>query len=400
MLRHANTGASEFIDQIKFRGHIPALDGLRGIAILLVLMLHFYFAGEERINAAYPIIGPLITKLAMAGHYGVPLFFVLSGFLITGILVDSRGSSNYFRVFYMRRFLRIFPLYYATLCVVLLILPHFVTFAVDGQSVLSRQVWLWTYLINAPWSGGGWAAEGVFQLGHFWSLCVEEHFYILWPLVVYVLSSRSLSRVCLGGIVLGVVFRIAHSIPESPVILGWSTLTSADGLFVGSLLAIGLRDPNACLKIGKWFRRVMLISGTLVVAQIFIPRRLHETWWWAFCELNFVVFFGALLVAALCAKGALSRILKSRILCNFGKYSYGIYVIHMVCQPAFERLFCHMDLLSGRAVTPLLGQFVFYSMTITSSYLLAYGSYHLMEKHFLSLKRHFDYKSATSAIPA
>ena len=393
MLRHANTGASEFIDQIKFRGHIPALDGLRGIAILLVLMLHFYYEGEGIINAAYPLIGPLVTKLAMSGYYGVPLFFVLSGFLITGILVDSRTNPRFFRSFYMRRFLRIFPLYYATLCFILIILPQFVTFAADGQGVLSRQLWLWTYLINAPWSGGGWAAEGVFQLGHFWSLCVEEHFYILWPLVVYVLPLRSLNRVCLGGIGIGLTLRILHSMPGSPEILGWSTLTKADGLFVGSLLSIWLREPSACQQVGKWFRRVLWISGILVIGEIFVPRRLNGTWWWPFCELNFVVFFGALLVAALCAQGQFLRILKSSVLCSFGKYSYGIYVIHMVCQPVFEKLFAHRTLLSGTIVAPLVGQLVFYALTITTSWLLALVSFHLMEKHFLSLKRHFEYRS-------
>lgn len=159
-------------------GHVPALDGLRGVAILMILVLHFY--NEAAINTSYSIIGPIITKVAWSGLYGVQLFFVLSGFLITKILLDSKKDPNYFRNSYMRRFLRIFPLYYGTLCVIFFVLPHIITFDEAAKNISSRQIWLWTYLSNASWlgAGGEWDSSSPFRIGHFWSLCVEEHYLL------------------------------------------------------------------------------------------------------------------------------------------------------------------------------------------------------------------------------
>ena len=145
---------SQIIQPPQSTGHLIALEGLRGVAILMIMLRHFY--NEEIIRDGYPIIGPIMTKLAVAGNYGVELFFVITGFLITNILLDSENRPNFFRNFYMRRFLRIFPLYYAVLFVIFFILPHLVTFDAAAKDIATRQIWFWTYLSNAPWSGGGW----------------------------------------------------------------------------------------------------------------------------------------------------------------------------------------------------------------------------------------------------
>ena len=117
------------------------------------------------------------------GSYGVDLFFILSGFLITGILFDARNEPNYFRNFYMRRVLRIFPLYYGVLALVFLVAPLIPIF--QGKTLdylLDRQAWAWLYGVNIYIAiQGDWAFS---YLEHLWSLCVEEHFYFVWPLVV------------------------------------------------------------------------------------------------------------------------------------------------------------------------------------------------------------------------
>ena len=396
------------VEATKFRGHIRALDGLRGVAILLVLMIHFYMNGgsnvaEGPISGSTRAFGSLVTKVAMAGATGVPLFFVLSGFLITGILLDSRRNPNYFKAFYMRRFLRIFPLYYSTLCIILFILPSLLTFAADAQGVVSRQVWLWTYLSNTPWAGGGfqalagspgggWDADGLFRLGHFWSLCVEEHFYILWPLVVYSSTDRGLATICIGGFTASVALGIMHSMPGCHPLLNWTTLTTMHGLFVGSLIALGLRVESINHFLAKHTGKAAMTFGMVFMGTIFFPGRLRGVWWWAFCQPIYALFYGALLIEALSAKGRLASILESSFLCKFGKFSYGIYVIHMVFQPTFERCFGHAYLLSPRFGHPWIGQLVFYALSISSSYLLAVASWHLLEKHFLSLKRFFEYQ--------
>ena len=392
MDRQANTAPLESIDQLKFRGHIPALDGLRGVAVLMVLMLHFYLS-EAEILRVHPTFGPILGKIAFSGVWGVELFFVLSGFLITGILVDSKDKINYFGAFYMRRFLRIFPLYYVTLAVVLLILPNLVAFDAPAQSIVSRQVWLWTYLQNTPWSGGHWDDSTIFHMVHFWSLCVEEHYYLVWPLVVRFLPARYISVVCIVGMVSCLALRMLHSVPGSPTILGWSTLTKLDGLFVGSLIALGCR----AVQINKSFKKFapigLVVFGIAFAALLFIPRRVQLGYYGAFVEPVVVLFFGSVLITALDSANGFSKLLRNPFLRTFGKYSYGIYVIHFLCVPAFDSLFQRRNMCNWTG-SPLLVQVGFYVLTIASSYLLAFTSWHLMEKHFLTLKEHFEYRSA------
>src|SRR5437868_4964541 len=149
----------------RVRGQMPALDGLRGIAIVLVLMHQFdLITSPHAIDVAFD-----------AGWIGVQLFFVLSGFLITGGLLDTRDQHGYFRGFFVRRVLRIFPLYYAALVATL----------IAGNT----SIWLWTYLSNfRPHPA----------LPHFWSLAVEEQFYLVWPFVVWLAGRRGV--IAVGGV--------------------------------------------------------------------------------------------------------------------------------------------------------------------------------------------------------
>ena len=182
--------------------HIPVLDGLRGIAILMVLLSHVIDG-----RAANHGLGGQLIRLTQFGWVGVDLFFALSGFLITGILVDSRHRPHHFRNFYARRTLRIFPLYYGVLFVVFAAVPLFgKTSSAAFQLLQHRQAWLWFYGSNvycaftATWP---FASPWVW-MGHFWSLAVEEHFYLIWPAIVFLCpTSRRLITVC-GIVILGV----------------------------------------------------------------------------------------------------------------------------------------------------------------------------------------------------
>src|SRR5204862_8030595 len=136
------------------------------------------------------------------------LFFVLSGFLITGILLDTRAQTGALLKFYMRRILRIFPLYYGSLMALFWLLPLFVNFDAGAVNVQSQQQWLWLYLINFPGIDYIWDDSNLFLVGHFWSLCVEEHFYVLWPLFVFWQSRRT---VMIAGAILMAVALIARA---------------------------------------------------------------------------------------------------------------------------------------------------------------------------------------------
>ena len=156
--------------------HIPILDGIRAYAVLLVCLVHFFQVDEAGLYEANKYLGILLFKVSQLGLRGVELFFILSGFLITGILMETKKSPRYFTTFYARRFLRIFPLYYFVLFVAFYIVPNFIAVDEAGQQVISKQVWLWTYTSNISWlwGQGGWDASLNFpHFGHFWSLCVE-----------------------------------------------------------------------------------------------------------------------------------------------------------------------------------------------------------------------------------
>src|SRR4051812_26438531 len=191
------------------RRHMPGLDGVRRTAILSGLICPY--------SALLPTND--FTGFLQNGWAGVDLFFVISGFLITGILLDAKGTPHYFRNFYARRVLRIFPLYYGFLAIMLLVLIVIRTSGWNANGGLDglwrAQPWLWTYTANfwiarqRDWST--WS-EVVIPL---WSLSVEEQFYLVWPLIVFRFSPRHLVRICLGVMVAALVLRLvltAHGV--------------------------------------------------------------------------------------------------------------------------------------------------------------------------------------------
>ena len=199
---------------------------------------------------------------------GVDLFFVLSGFLITGILIETRERNDYFRNFLARRFLRIWPLYYLNLAVFFLLIPLVVNpLPGELQSMHDKQAWFWLYAAN--WL---FAKEGSFEQtsgGYFWSLAVEEQFYLFWPIVVYKLSNRRLLQTCAGLFVVSLLLRIflIHG--------GYSTSTAyamtfshLEGLVIGAALSLCLRSPELAVKLP----RAGLIAAAVALAGVIVVR--------------------------------------------------------------------------------------------------------------------------------
>ena len=190
---------------------------LRAIAILLVMVFHYEVRDWPwRSGVAWPL-----WAVIREGWLGVDLFFVLSGFLITGILLDTRGLPGYFRNFYARRTLRIFPVYYGYLVAVFVLLPPVVSSV--AATPAGVQWWFWTYASNLPLGVEGWRFSPGF-VSHFWSLAIEEQFYLVWPAIVLFARRRTLAWTCVACIAGALAFRL-HALSAMPDPVGGYVLT-------------------------------------------------------------------------------------------------------------------------------------------------------------------------------
>jgi peptidoglycan/LPS O-acetylase OafA/YrhL len=249
------------------------LDGLRGVAILLVMANNFY-DGPASGGLEYAL-----HHLAKSGWIGVDLFFVLSGFLITGILCDTRGSPNYFRNFYARRVLRIFPLYYGFLLVWTVLLARAPGFAsAERYGWQANQWWYWLYLANIHLGLASGPTPG--EPTVFWSLAVEEQWYLLWPLAVAILARARLASVCLGLMATAALLRVAWHAAAPPIgspdSLYFLTPARMDALATGALLAVLARDPPRWQRLAR--RAGPLAAGltTLLLTWLVWTRGLRK----------------------------------------------------------------------------------------------------------------------------
>lgn len=322
------------------------LDGIRGIAVALVIVHHAFY-----LTHATNRITTLFVHLASSCWIGVDLFFVLSGYLITGILLRSKGESGYFRIFYMRRFLRIFPLYYGCLFTAWLaatiVRPDLIAGFDFG--------WNLTYLANVRLALHGWAWRPV---SHLWSLSVEEQFYLVWPTVILLLPRRRTALWIAGlfGVFAAVRHLLAAAIPLSAdTVFG---LLHLDGLLLGAALAaLHLSRPRA--------ESARTAAGTILLgsAGILLLQARHSgalNWhlWQGVGYLNYslVALCGAAAIALSVyspERGAVNRFLSMRPLVEMGKYSYAMYVLHYPLDTALRALHLHPSSVYGTIVYTL-----------------------------------------------
>ncbi len=375
-----------------YASHIPALDGLRGLAALAVVCSHV-FPG----NTVTPLTRA-VRYLFGFGATGVDLFFVLSGFLITGILVDSLDEPHFFRTFYMRRILRIFPLYYAVIAIFALAALLF-GLRYDKQ-LPSMALYLQnTSLITTPIYA--YAGPSPLPLSHFWSLAVEEQFYLVWPLLVFLLKSRrSLFAVCLGFILLDPLLRallLLHGWGYYPV--HENTFLRADSLLGGAGVALLLRSRFHDKTLGAAI--LVILAGAAATALLLIAEAHAATCpvWWPPVGLS-LRYTSLMLLYAGCLMTALkptwfARLLRQPALRTVGKYSYGLYVLHLLIFGYIQepiRQFMAAHLTPNKAI----GVGVTGCVCLGLSFLAAFASYQLFEKRFLRLKRLFAYRQQSA----
>ncbi len=367
------------------RRHLPGLDGVRGLAILLVMLSHFIVVGD---NLGKDTV---IARFLHSGYLGVDLFFVLSGFLITGILIDSKASPKYFRVFYVRRALRIFPLYYGLLAVswltVIFITPQDKPLLTGHDSM----AWYWLYASNIGMAiKGGWLASPTWVgLGHFWSLAVEEQFYLVWPFLVFWTPVPHLKRLCAILVIASPFVFMTLTFLMGDRATYVSTLGRLGVLAAGGWMAIVWREPRAWPKFKKLLAPCAIVSGALLLLErSFVPAL-------SFMEPSLALLLGSALVglAASGTAGALrGRVFESPVLRWLGKYSYGIYVYHHALKPVW------MHFLWDGWITRVFGTgwpatLCYTASATTASLVLAWLSWKLFESPILSLKSKFDYRA-------
>ncbi len=382
---HAVEGLAGY--QPNVRGHLPSLDGVRGIAILMVMIAHFIESDMERVG------GPLrsvLSAIHSVGFLGVDLFFVLSGFLITGIALDKVGTKGFLLRFYARRTLRIFPLYYLALVIVFFIYP---LLHVSTVPTVTNQLWLYFYCSNIGITFFGKVFPFV---EHFWSLAVEEHFYLFWPTLLVLTPHRRLP--VLGGalIVLAVVSRfiLQHFGYETYHF----TLCRMDALIMGGMLALAMRSDAGLV----WVRRLSRVVPVLlvVVALLGVYTLLKTTGLSRYSEILrysgvaalFTLF--VLIAVRTNPRSVLGRVLASRALRLFGLYSYGLYVYHSMLLAFMDHWFDSSHFSSLPGVLPAIILRVVLCMAFSA--LVAVTSYHLIEQPILGLKRFFDYDRRTA----
>ena len=382
-----------------YRGRIIELEGLRGIAILLVTLHHFW-----------PDAGAFFAQwapLAHLGWIGVDLFFVISGFLIGGILLDTRHDARYFGNFYARRMLRIFPLYYLLVLTLFLVVPigqaivHQLPYA-DTGFVRESGSPLWYLLFAGNIRESITGVEPAYMLAPLWSISIEEQFYLLCPLLVRWLDLPALKRVLAALVVLSPLFRLAMFIlfPENERIQYLSTIARLDNLSVGVWLAVVARSGAA---LPAWALSVLLPVLTGLGVVVFALGGFDRTAF--FCRVfgySFLAMYFYVVVAwALQWRGRpASALLRMRWLVYLGGICYGLYILQ---RPSEVVLVKGLELLSldieRFGLVSLLAKTLFAVLVAHLSFRLLETPINRLKSRFVS-ERHPMLHASTAPAPA
>lgn len=339
------------------------LDGTRGIAALMVLVFHFFYYKDS----SYLINIDFYQKITEFLQHGVSLFFVLSGFVITRILINTRNESNYFKTFYRRRVLRILPLYYLYLFSVYFLMPIILGTQFVGFKL---QLPYYLYLQNIV-DLLGIEASGP---GHYWSLAVEEHFYLIWPLVIFLVQPKHLWKVF--GISFLLIFVLRYLMLSKGLAINHFTFTRIDQLIYGAILS--LLEYNGFLKKEKavlFFIIVGLSIFPIALLIFYFQKHFFFIKEVVKSSLQAIFFFSILgyLIASK-PQAIINRILSGKILQYLGKISYGLYVWHVSVVFILNKY-----ALTGFLIIDLL-------LLVGISIIIAHLSFKYYESYFLKFK--------------
>jgi peptidoglycan/LPS O-acetylase OafA/YrhL len=346
--------------------YIKPLDGVRGMAILLVMFFHYNLISFDTIFNG-------LSSAIKLGQSGVTLFFVLSGFLITRILLSAKNYDGFFKNFYVKRLLRISPLYYLFLFIYYFALPFI---GITQQSSFSDQLPFFLYYQNVAVTFN-WNWYGPL---HYWSLAVEEHFYFIWPFVIYYCSLKNVYKVIYIIIILAILSRILLLINGYGVF--YFTLCRMDAIAIGSIIALKEFESNGDLKV-NWTKQLtiftLLILGSIGLYFEFAGK--SNIYIQIIKDIPYYYFFYLLIISIVATnankvQAVIKKIFMNRILLYTGKISFGLYVFHSMCYDIIHKMQIQNIALS------LIMCFAF-------SFIIATISFYVFEMQFLKLKKFF-----------
>jgi peptidoglycan/LPS O-acetylase OafA/YrhL len=368
-----------------FRERMPALDGLRGLAILAVFFYHYAGGTDQH---PHNLVLKAVYGVTRFGWAGVDLFFVLSGFLITGILFDTQNDPGYYKKFYARRSLRIFPIYYLYLAIV----------AALGLVVgvrwrpLDASFLLYVGFPAALIRPDLIPATAYIRITHLWSLCMEEQFYLVWPWLIALLATpKRILRMC------GFLMCAALALRMLVWGAGWLSAGWAytflpfrmDSLALGAALAILIRGKHTDM-LAKVAPYVLGVAAAGLLAVFAASRTTdHEGPWIDTFGFTMIAFASAgLLVLAVLRHGMVYQLFSTQTLRTVGKYSYGLYLYHFPLAVLLDPM---KPPLGHLLHSEIAGKVIFVTVSLVINLGLAWASFVLFESPIMKLKRRFGY---------
>jgi len=384
------------------RAHIEELDGLRGLAILLVFVFHSCYRPSSSFqHHGYPLIATLLLRMVDLGWSGVDLFFILSGYLITGILLSARTAANFLKVFYLRRMLRIFPIYYLSLALFFWGQPWLPDrFQFDHRHYSFEQLWYWFSISNLVTAFQPYL---IAPLTHYWTLAIEEQFYLVWPWIVGRTRDSSLLLISIAGVVMATLLRNlgivqAYNLSHTNFVYRLTPFR-VDSLLFGAILAITLRTKSRSPRMKRWILGGFLTGLSLVAiaargSSVDNPGTASMT---RYGYTGFSIFYCSLLTACVLWSGtkAPTAVFRWKALRELGTYSYCIYIIHPAVLGILNLSWGHFlhfkPLISS---IPYSSQVAIGLLGLPVCYGLARASWLLIESPALKLKDRFKYQYA------
>jgi peptidoglycan/LPS O-acetylase OafA/YrhL len=365
---------------------IPALDGLRGMATLLVMAHHFVLYGGSMAGTLR--LDRVVSRLAYAGWIGVDVFLVLSGFLITQSLLSVQGGVAPYRRFLLRRALRTLPLHYGLLLAFLPLLAHVCSGGAEYLVLLRQQPWYRTQFVNWRIAVRGWT--DCLILDHLWFTALIWQFYLLWPLLVYRLRGKGLLLLCGCLILLDPLGRYAlhRMMLRVPYVLLPARI---DALAIGAAIALLMRTRKVRRHLLRW-AWLPAAASAAVLATVFVWKRrlvLEDPFVGTVGLSLLALFVGAVLILAHAPfpSGRLCRLLSITPLRFFGRYSYGLYVLHHPIVILLPRAGMRIEAFPTWMGSKLPGFVLFSLVAGALSTAFALLSWRFWESRFLNLRR-------------